>query len=99
MDPRETIIEDGNILIHGAKVTAVWQGEKVPDGLLIDKVIKPDLGPDALIFPGLINLHDHQNYDVLHLWPAPSSHKQPDLGRPPGDGALCQSLSVESNGA
>jgi 5-methylthioadenosine/S-adenosylhomocysteine deaminase len=84
MDPRRTILENGNVLIHDGQITAVWQGRKVPDGVLIVNAIKPDLGPDALIFPGLINLHDHPNYDVLHLWPAPASHKQPDLGRPLG---------------
>jgi cytosine/adenosine deaminase-related metal-dependent hydrolase len=84
MDPRRTILENGNVLIHGGKITAVWQGRKVPDGVLIGNAIKPDLGPDALIFPGLINLHDHPNFDVLHLWPAPTSHQQPELGRPLG---------------
>jgi 5-methylthioadenosine/S-adenosylhomocysteine deaminase len=84
MDPRRTILENGNVLIHDGKITAVWQGRKVPDGVLIGNALKPYLGPDALIFPGLINLHDHPNFDVLHLWPAPSSHKQPDLGRPLG---------------
>ncbi len=84
MDERGTIFKNGNVLIRGSKIAAVWQGRKPPSGVSIDNALKPDLGPDAVIFPGLINLHDHPNYDALHLWPAPSSHVQADLGRPLG---------------
>ena len=35
-------------------------------------------------FPALINLHNHPTYDVLRLWPTPSSDIQSTLGRPLG---------------
>jgi hypothetical protein len=47
-------------------------------------VVRVPLGPDAHIFPGLINLHDHPFYGLLPLWQAPSSHRQPSAGRPLG---------------
>ena len=42
------------------------------------------LDESALIFPGLINLHNHPTYNILRLWPAPSSDVQLNLGRPLG---------------
>jgi 5-methylthioadenosine/S-adenosylhomocysteine deaminase len=38
----------------------------------------------ALIYPGLINLHEHPLYSALPLWTPPSSHAQPSRGRPLG---------------
>jgi len=40
--------------------------------------------PGALIFPGLINLHDHPGWSVLPPWLPPSSDAQPAFGRPLG---------------
>jgi cytosine/adenosine deaminase-related metal-dependent hydrolase len=84
MDERGTILKNGNVLIRGSKIAAIWDGRKPPPGVSLNNVLKPNLGANALIYPGLINLHNHPNYNALHAWPAPSSHAQPDLGRPLG---------------
>ena len=82
MDDQGTILPSGNVLVRDGRIAAVWQGKKLPAGVSLDNAITPDLGTSALIFPGLIDLHDHPSFDALHVWPAPSSHMQPDLGRP-----------------
>lgn len=84
MDSAGTILHDGAILARSGKVVAIWQGREAPKGTPIGKAIEIDLGPKALIFPGLINLHNHPTYDVLDPWPAPSSDVQSNLGRPLG---------------
>jgi 5-methylthioadenosine/S-adenosylhomocysteine deaminase len=84
MDSAGSILHDGSILIRNNKVIAMWQGPAVPSGTQVGGAIDIYLGDDALIFPGLINLHNHASYDTLDLWPAPSSHVQAALGRPEG---------------
>jgi 5-methylthioadenosine/S-adenosylhomocysteine deaminase len=84
MDSAGTILHDGAILVRSGKVVAIWQGREAPKGTPIGNAIEIDLGPKALIFPGLINLHNHPTYDVLDPWPAPSSDVQSNLGRPLG---------------
>jgi 5-methylthioadenosine/S-adenosylhomocysteine deaminase len=84
MDDKGTILPSGNVLVRDGRITAVWQGKKLPAGVSLDNAIAPDLGTNALIFPGLLDLHDHPNFDALHVWPPPSSHMQPELGRPLG---------------
>jgi cytosine/adenosine deaminase-related metal-dependent hydrolase len=84
MDARGRVLKNGNVLVRNGTIVGVWNGPNPPAGLVLDNVAKPALGPGAMIFPGLIDLHDHPGYDVLHTWPAPSSHVQADLGRPIG---------------
>jgi 5-methylthioadenosine/S-adenosylhomocysteine deaminase len=84
MDATETILRNGNVLIRDGKIVATWQGTKAPSGVAVSGAIVVDLGSSGLIFPGLINLHDHPTYDMLEPWPAPSSHVQAALGRPLG---------------
>ncbi len=84
MDAAGTILHNGSVLVRNGKIVATWQGAKIPDGTLVGSAVEVDLGPKALIFPGLINLHNHPTYDMLELWPAPLSHAQPSLGRPLG---------------
>jgi cytosine/adenosine deaminase-related metal-dependent hydrolase len=84
MDASERILRNGGLLIRDGKIVATWQGARVPNGVTVGNALDIDLGPKTLIFPGLINLHNHPTYNVLELWPAPSSHAQPDLGRPLG---------------
>jgi cytosine/adenosine deaminase-related metal-dependent hydrolase len=84
MDSAGTILHDGAILVRTGKIVAIWQGQEAPKGTPIGNAIEVDLGPKALIFPGLINLHNHPTYDVLDPWPAPSSDVQSNLGRPLG---------------
>jgi 5-methylthioadenosine/S-adenosylhomocysteine deaminase len=84
MDSSGTILHDGSILVRNGSIVAIWQGQKAPHGVPIENAIELDLGPEALIFPGLINVHNHPTYDVLNPWPAPSSDVQSAMGRPLG---------------
>jgi hypothetical protein len=70
--------------VRNDRIVALWQGENPPFGTLVGDADIVDFGPTALIFPGMINLHDHPTFDMLRLWPAPSSDAQPTLGRPLG---------------
>jgi len=82
MDAQRSILHNGGVFIRGDSIVATWQGSHTPPEA--SSAVDIDLGPKALIFPGLINLHDHPTYDVLSSWPAPSSHRQPQMGRPLG---------------
>ncbi len=84
MDAAGTILHNGSVLVRNGKIVATWQGARIPDGTPVGNAFEVDLGPKTLIFPGLINLHNHPTYDMLELWPAPSSHAQASLGRPLG---------------
>jgi len=82
MDHDRSILKNGGVFVRGGQIVATWQGSHVPPDA--SSAVHVDLGPKTLIFPGLINLHDHPTYDVLNLWPPPSSHRQPLQGRPLG---------------
>jgi 5-methylthioadenosine/S-adenosylhomocysteine deaminase len=84
MNSAGAILKDGSVLVRSGKIAAIWQGRTPPEGAQIGEAVNIDLGENALIFPGLINLHNHPTYDVLDPWPAPSSHMQSSLGRPLG---------------
>jgi len=84
MDDAGTVIPHGNVLVRDGKIVAVWQGSRLPHGTTVGQAVEIDLGPGAMIFPGLINLHNHPTYGMLPLWPPPSSHVQVNLGRPLG---------------
>ncbi len=84
MNAAREVIEDGHVLVRDGRILAIWNGSKPPAGVNLDGAVRPNLGKDALIYPGLINLHDHPFYDVLPLWQTPSSHVQAALGRPAG---------------
>lgn len=84
MDDAHSVIADGRVLIRGSTIVAVWAGSTKPPGIDTSGARVISAGKKGLIFPGLINLHDHPSYDVLPLWPPPSSHKQSFFGRPTG---------------
>ena len=84
MDAAGTILQNGSVLVRNNRIVAIWTGPTPPTDVPVGNAIEIDGGPDALIFPGLINLHDHPSWDVFEPWPAPSSHKQEQLGRPNG---------------
>src|SRR5213592_1252685 len=81
MDAAGTILHNGNVLVRNGRIVATWNGQRPPEGISIGSAVQIDLGSQALIFPGLINLHNHPTYNMLGLWPAPSSHVQANLGR------------------
>jgi cytosine/adenosine deaminase-related metal-dependent hydrolase len=74
----------GHVLVRDGRIAAVWNGPIPPNGVNLDDVPRADIGADALIYPGLINLHDHPLNSALPLWQAPSSHVQSSIGRPSG---------------
>src|SRR5690242_13785749 len=82
MDDRHSVIENGRVLVRNDRIVAVWRGERPPSGIDVGEAVTVDLGPSALIFPGMINLHNHPTYSMLRMWPAPSSDVQANLGRP-----------------
>jgi 5-methylthioadenosine/S-adenosylhomocysteine deaminase len=84
MNDQHTVIENGSVLVRNDRIVALWQGPNPPFGTPVGDAEILDFGPTALIFPGMINLHDHPTFDMLRLWPAPSSNAQPTLGRPLG---------------
>ena len=84
MNDQHTVIENGSVLVRNDRIVALWQGPNPPFGTPVGDAEIVDFGPTALIFPGMINLHDHPTFDMLRLWPAPSSDAQPTLGRPLG---------------
>lgn len=84
MDAAGTLVEDGRVLVRDGKIVAVWSGREPPSHADVGDAQVVDLGPDARILPGLVNLHAHPAYHVLPLWLAPSDHAQPDKGRPTG---------------
>jgi 5-methylthioadenosine/S-adenosylhomocysteine deaminase len=81
MNDAHTVIPNGRVLVRGGIILAVWAAPDKPAGLNTSdaRIVK-----GGLIFPGLINIHDHPAFDVLPLWPPPSSHAQPYAGRPTG---------------
>jgi 5-methylthioadenosine/S-adenosylhomocysteine deaminase len=81
MSDAHTVIPNGRVLVRGGIILAIWAAPNKPAGLNTSdaRVVK-----GGLIFPGLINIHDHPAFDVLPLWPPPSSHAQPYVGRPTG---------------
>ncbi len=84
MNEARDVLPQGRVLVREGRIAAVWDGPIPPAGLDLDSVVRPELGPNALIYPGLINLHDHPLNNALPLWQTPSSHVQTALGRPAG---------------
>lgn len=84
MDSAGTILHNGSVLVRNGRIVATWNGRNPPNGVSIGEAIQIDLGSDGRIFPGLINLHNHPTYNMLDLWPAPSSHVEANVGRPLG---------------
>jgi cytosine/adenosine deaminase-related metal-dependent hydrolase len=84
MNAAREIIHGGRVLVRDGRIAAVWRGSQPPDDVDLTDVARVPLSPHAVIYPGLINLHDHPFYDVLPVWQPPSSHRQATLGRPLG---------------
>lgn len=83
MNDRHDVIPNGRVLVRGGVIIAIWSGTK-PQGLNTSDARVVSAGRRGLIFPGLINLHDHPTYDALPLWAPPASHAQAYAGRPTG---------------
>src|SRR5262245_9345442 len=77
------VIPNGNVLVRDGKIAALWSGPPPPD-VSTDRARVVDAGRRGLIFPALIDVHNHPSYDVLPLWAPPSSNAQRAVGRPTG---------------
>jgi cytosine/adenosine deaminase-related metal-dependent hydrolase len=81
MDARHDVIPSGSVLVRDGKIVAVWSGVRPPKGVAVGDASVVKAGPLDLLFPGLINLHDHPSFDVLPAWLPPSSDAQPAAGK------------------
>jgi cytosine/adenosine deaminase-related metal-dependent hydrolase len=77
MDDEHTVVPHGRVLVRNERIVAVWRGPTPPDGVWVGDASVIRAGPQDLLFPGLINLHNHPRENHLHAWPAPSSHALP----------------------
>jgi 5-methylthioadenosine/S-adenosylhomocysteine deaminase len=84
MDDAHRVLADGRVLVHDGSIAAVWSGARVPAGVSVRGARVVSAGRRGLIFPGLIDIHDHPGFDMLGLFPPPASDRQPQLGRPTG---------------
>jgi len=81
MDDRHSVIPHGRVLVRDGQIVAVWAGPKPPAGVSVGDASVIDVGPNDLLFPGLINLHDHPSFDALDPWLPPASDALPALGK------------------
>ncbi len=84
MNADHEVMADGRVLVKNGKIERIWTGASPPPGVDLTGVATVSSGPGGLIFPGLINLHDHPSYDFLPRWLPPTAHVQANLGRPDG---------------
>ena len=82
-DSREVLL-NGRVLVRDGRIAAVWDGPIPPAGVDFGSAAHVVLGPNALIYPGLINLHDHPLNNAQPVWQTPSAHVQVAAGRPTG---------------
>jgi cytosine/adenosine deaminase-related metal-dependent hydrolase len=81
MDDQHSVIPFGRVLVRNGSIVAVWSGPKPPRGVSIGDASVVEAGPQDLLFPGLINLHDHPSFDFLEPWLPPSSDAIPAQGK------------------
>jgi cytosine/adenosine deaminase-related metal-dependent hydrolase len=81
MDSRHDVLPFGSVLVRDGRIVAVWSGPQPPKGVVVGDASVVRAGPLDLLFPGLINLHDHPSFDVLPTWLPPSSDAQPASGK------------------
>jgi 5-methylthioadenosine/S-adenosylhomocysteine deaminase len=81
MDDEHTVIPHGRVLVRDGRIVAVWAGPIPPAGVTVGDPSVIAAGPQDLLFPGLINLHDHPREDFLNAWLAPSYHALPAEGK------------------
>ena len=81
MDDQHTVFRDGQVLVRAGRIAAIWSGPVPPAGVVIGSPSIIDADPGDLLFPGLINLHDHPSEDFLYLVLPPSSDAIPEQGK------------------
>ena len=83
MDGHDRVLRNGNVLVRGGKVISLWRAGHRPPAVRVGRpvVVAPRR---ALIYPGLINLHDHPLWSMVPPWAPSASDAQPAFGRPAG---------------
>jgi 5-methylthioadenosine/S-adenosylhomocysteine deaminase len=81
MDAAHTVIPHGSVLVRDGRIAAVWSGPQPRSGVSVANARVVEAGPNDLLFPGLINLHDHPLFDELDPWLPPASDALPDQGK------------------
>lgn len=67
MDNETGIIPSGNILIKNGLIASIWEtNETCP--LDVNIADYPIIETDGIIFPGLIDCHNHMNYNTIPIW-------------------------------
>jgi 5-methylthioadenosine/S-adenosylhomocysteine deaminase len=70
MDAQLNVIPDGQVVILGEKIVAVLKaGEAMPSSVSLPHPLV--INTEGYILPGLIDLHNHVEYNVLPLWTVP----------------------------
>ena len=65
MNAESDVINEGNVLIRGGKIEAVW-GDTIPSNVDLTNV--PIIDTNGSIYPGLIDSHNHMHYNHIPLW-------------------------------
>jgi cytosine/adenosine deaminase-related metal-dependent hydrolase len=81
MDAAHDVIQHGSVLVRDGLIVAVWGGPKPPAGVSVGDATVVEAGPQELLFPGLIDIHDHPSFDAQPTWLPPSSHALPSVGK------------------
>jgi 5-methylthioadenosine/S-adenosylhomocysteine deaminase len=68
MDGAFTVLQPGAVYVDGQNIIAVQDGAAPPPPGFAGATI---LGPSGVIFPGLIELHNHLSYNALTMWSEP----------------------------
>jgi cytosine/adenosine deaminase-related metal-dependent hydrolase len=70
MDSQLHVVPDGRVVILGEKIVAVLKaGEPLPSSVSLPQALVIDTG--GYIMPGLIDAHNHLEYNTLPLWRVP----------------------------
>jgi len=68
MDEASKVLQNGAVYVDGRNIIAVQDGgAPLPPGF----ASAPTVGISGVIFPGLIELHNHLSYDALTMWSVP----------------------------
>ncbi len=73
MESKDAIIPSGNVYVNNEMIEAVWPtSEAAPAGVNLTDV--PVIDTNGIIFPGLIDTHNHVHYNTIPLWDVPKQY-------------------------